>query len=165
MSLPMMIYSIAGTVGFLLVFPMFLVYSLVSGKHRAGLLNRLGYYRPEIGKKADGTVRLWVQAASVGEVAAAAPIIVQLGGDLPEAEIILSTTTAAGQAAARRALGTQATCVFAPVDFLVAVALALQTVKPDVLILVETEIWPIWLYLARRAGVQTVMVNGRISVR
>ncbi|MCP3956109.1 MAG: hypothetical protein GY697_28425, partial [Desulfobacterales bacterium] len=47
----------------------------------------------------------------------------------------------------------------------VAVALALQTVKPDVLILVETEIWPIWLYLARRAGVQTVMVNGRISVR
>jgi 3-deoxy-D-manno-octulosonic-acid transferase len=165
MNLPLILYNLAGGIGFLLVFPFFLVYTLVSGRHREGLLNRLGYYRHAIGKKAGGTVRIWVHAASVGEVGAAVPIIAQLAGDLPEAEIILSTTTATGQAAARKALGAQAACVFAPVDFLAAVALALQTIKPDALVLVETEIWPNWLYLAHLAGIRTIMVNGRISVR
>ncbi len=165
MNLPFILYALAGGIGFLLAFPFFLVYALVSGKHRESLPNRLGYYQREIGAKADGTVRIWVHAASVGEVGAAVPIIEQLAGDLPEAEIILSTTTATGQAAARNALGDQAACVFAPVDFLAAVALALHTVKPDALVLVETEIWPNWLYLAHLAGIRTIMVNGRISVR
>lgn len=165
MNLAFILYALAGSIGFLLAFPLFLVYTLVSGKHREGLFNRLGYYRHVIGKKAGGTVRIWVHAASVGEVGAAVPIITQLAGDLPAADIILSTTTATGRAAARKALGNQAVCVFAPVDFLFAVALALRTAKPDVLVLVETEIWPNWLYLAHRAGIRTVMVNGRISVR
>ncbi len=165
MNLPFILYCLAGSIGFLLVFPFFLIYTLVSGKHREGLLNRLGYYRREIGKKAGGTVRIWVHAASVGEVGAAVPIIAQLAGDLPEAEIILSTTTVTGQAAARKALGAQVVCVFAPVDFPAAVALALQTVKPDALVFVETEIWPNWLYLSHLAGIRTIMVNGRISVR
>ncbi len=165
MNLPLILYNLAGGLGFLLAFPFFLVYTLVSGKQRESLFNRLGYYRREIGGKASGTVRIWVHAASVGEVGAAVPIIAQLAGDLPEAEIILSTTTVTGQAAARKALGAQAASVFAPVDFLPTVALALQTVKPDVLVLVETEIWPNWLYLAHRAGIRTIMVNGRISVR
>ncbi len=165
MNLPFILYSLAGSISFLLVLPFFLLYTLVSGKHREGLFNRLGYYRREIGKKAGGTVRIWVHAASVGEVGAAVPIIAQLTGDLPAAGIILSTTTVTGQAAARKALGNQAACVFAPVDFPAAVALALKTVKPDVLVLVETEIWPTWLYLAHLAGIRTIMVNGRISVR
>ena len=58
MNLPFILYFLAGGVGFLLAFPFFLVYTLVSGKHREGLLNRLGYYRREIGKKSGGTVRL-----------------------------------------------------------------------------------------------------------
>ena len=165
MNLPFIVYFLASGIGFLLVFPFFLVYTLATGKHREGIFNRLGYYRRATGEKADGTVRIWVHAASVGEVGAAVPIIAQLAGDLPEAEIILSTTTETGQAAARKALGAQAVCVFAPVDFPAAVALALQTVKPDALVLVETEIWPNWLYLAHLTGIRTIMVNGRISVR
>ena len=101
MNLPLIIYSLAGFILFLLVFPFFLIYALVSGKHREGLINRLGYYRREVGKKAKGTVRIWVHAASVGEVSAAVPVINELVSDLPDAEIILSTTTDYGQAAAR----------------------------------------------------------------
>jgi len=106
-----------------------------------------------------------VHAASVGEVAAAAPIITVLAADLPQAEIVLSTTTAAGQAAARESLGKQATCIYAPIDFLASVAMALRGVQPDILVFIETEIWPNWLYLANRAGIPVVLVNGRISVR
>jgi len=165
MNVPLILYALAGTAGFLLVFPLFLIYILVSGKEREGLLNRLGYYRRELGQKPDGTVRVWVHAASVGEVAAAVPIVRELDALLPEVEIILSTTTVTGQAVARRSVGERAVCVFAPVDLPAAAALALQTARPDLLVLVETEIWPNWLYLARRAGIRTIMVNGRLSVR
>ncbi len=165
MNLLLILYSIAGSILFLLVFPFFLIFVLVSGKHREGLINRLGYYRPAVGKKTKGALRIWVHAASVGEVSAATPVIKELAGDLPAAQIVLSTTTSSGQAAAREALGTMATCVFAPVDLWVSVVFALQTVKPDILVFVETEIWPNWLYLAHLLGIRTVMVNGRISVR
>ena len=165
MNFPLILYALVGAVGFMLIFPLFLIYILVSGEQRDGLLNRLGYYRGELGPKPAGTLRVWVHAASVGEVAAAAPIIRELKAALPEADIILSTTTVTGQAVARRRVGAQAACVFAPVDFLAAAALALRTARPDVLVLVETEIWPNWLYLAHRAGIRTIMVNGRLSAR
>ncbi len=165
MNFPLLIYMLAGSILFCLAFPFFLIYTRVTGKHREGLIQRLGYYRRAVAEKGGRSVRVWVQAASVGEVAAAVPIIEALLRELPSAEIILSTTTAHGQAAARNIRGPVLTCVFAPVDFLVSVALALQTVKPDILVFVETEIWPSWLYLAHRQGIPAVMVNGRISVR
>jgi 3-deoxy-D-manno-octulosonic-acid transferase len=165
MNLPLIFYACAGAIVFLLGLPFFLIYTFVSGKHREGWAQRLGYYRPDVGRKVAGRPRIWVHAASVGEVAAAAPIVAELAADVPAAEFMLSTTTATGQAAARKILGARATCVYAPVDLLAAVALALQTAQPDVLVFVETEIWPNWLALARWAGIPAILVNGRISVR
>jgi len=165
MNLPLIIYAFAGGLVFLLGLPFFLIYVLITGRHLESVPNRLGYFRRRLGKKDSDRLRIWVHAASVGEVAAAVPIIAELSGDMPTAEFVLSTTTTAGQAAARENLGSLATCVYAPVDFLAAVALALQTGQPDCLVFVETEIWPNWLYLARRAGIPTVLVNGRISGR
>lgn len=165
MNLPLIIYVFTGALVFLLGLPFLLIYVLATGKHLESLPNRLGYYRRRLGKKDADRLRIWVHAASVGEVAAAAPIVTELSGDMPTAEFVISTTTPAGQAAARENLGSLATCVYAPVDFLAAVALALQTGRPDCLVFVETEIWPNWLSLARRAGIPTVLVNGRISGR
>jgi 3-deoxy-D-manno-octulosonic-acid transferase len=165
MNFFLIIYSLLSSLIFLLIFPFFAIYTLLRGKHREELRNRLGCYRRDVGLRAEGTVRIWVHAASGGEVSAAAPVIKELTGDLPGADIILSTTTVYGHRAAREVLGDTVTCVFAPVDFIAAVALALQTVKPDILVFVETEIWPNWLFMAHLHGIRTVMVNGRISVR
>ena len=165
MNLLLIIYALSGSILFLLGFPFFLIYALVTGKYREGLINRLGWYRREVGPKAKGTLRIWVHAASVGEVSASVPVIRELVGDLPEADIILSTTTVYGQEAAQKALGDTVNCVFAPVDFVAAVFLAVQTVKPDILVFVETEIWPNWLFMAHLHGIRTIMVNGRISIR
>ena len=159
------IYALTGTFICLLGLPLFLVYARVTGKHRDSIANRLGYYRREVNRKGPGSTRVWVHAASVGEVAAAVPIIAELAGETPQAEFVLSTTTAAGQAAARESLGAQVTCVYAPVDLMAVVALALHGVQPDILVFIETEIWPNWLYLTNRAGIPIVLVNGRISVR
>lgn len=165
MNLPLIIYACTGALVFLVSLPFFVIYALATGKHLESLPNRLGFYRRELGRKRAGRTRIWVHAASVGEVAAAAPIIAELSEDIPTAEFVLSTTTPAGQAAACESLGSRAACVYAPVDFLAAVALTLQTVQPDCLVFIETEIWPNWLHLARRAGIPTVLVNGRISGR
>lgn len=159
------IYALTGSFISIIGLPLFLVYARVTGKHRESLANRLGYYRRELMRKDSGRTRVWVHAASVGEVAAAVPIIAEMAGEIPQVEFVLSTTTAAGQAAARESLGAQVTCVYAPVDVMAVVALALRGVQPDILVFIETEIWPNWLYLANRAGIPVVLVNGRISVR
>ena len=52
-----------------------------------------------------------------------------------------------------------------PIDFIMAVRNALSIVRPDVMVFLETEIWPAWLMEAHRKGIQTALVNGRISVR
>ena len=52
-----------------------------------------------------------------------------------------------------------------PIDFIVSVRKALSTIRPDILVCLETEIWPNWLFEARRMGVRLALVNGRISVR
>lgn len=55
--------------------------------------------------------------------------------------------------------------VYAPVDFVGSVRKALSTVRPHVMVFLETEIWPSWLFEARRMGIKTALINGRISPR
>ncbi|MCJ7830448.1 MAG: 3-deoxy-D-manno-octulosonic acid transferase [Desulfobacterales bacterium] len=129
------------------------------------LCQRLGVYPPEVTARLTGRPRIWLHAVSVGEVGAAEAIILSLQGDLPQAGVILSTTTAKGQAVARARLGDRVLCVYAPLDFTWAVRRAMRDLKPDILVLLETEIWPNWLIEARRLGIRTALVNGRISVR
>jgi 3-deoxy-D-manno-octulosonic-acid transferase len=110
-----------------------------------------------------GPLRCWFHAVSVGEVAAAAPIIRAVENILPETSFVISTTTEHGQALARERLGRIAACVYAPVDLIPVVRRALTVFKPNALIMVETEIWPNWLIEAGRMGIPTALVNGRIS--
>ncbi len=126
---------------------------------------RLGFYPSNILKGIAGSPRIWIHAASVGEVRAAIAIIESLTFLMPGCAIVLSTTTEHGQNLAKEKLHTKATCIYAPVDFIASVRKALSTIKPDALVCLETEIWPNWLTAANRMGVKTAIVNGRISVR
>ena len=126
---------------------------------------RLGFYPKSVVNRISGSPRIWLHAASVGEVSAAVAIIESLKRSIPRGAIILSTTTEHGQAMAREKLRSKATCVYPPIDFIVSVRKALSTMRPDILVCLETEIWPNWLFEARRMGVRLAIVNGRISVR
>ncbi|MCF8069339.1 MAG: 3-deoxy-D-manno-octulosonic acid transferase [Desulfobacterales bacterium] len=112
-----------------------------------------------------GKPRIWIHAVSVGEVGAAVPLITQLFNMLPDCAIILSTTTPHGQVFAKEKLGHKVTCIIAPIDIIFFVKKALNLIKPDILVCMETEIWPNLLNTAKRLGVRTALVNGRISVR
>jgi 3-deoxy-D-manno-octulosonic-acid transferase len=102
---------------------------------------------------------VWVHAASMGEVKAAARLAPELTA-LLKAPLLFTSSTAAGRAEAAR-LGAQAR--LAPLDFYPLAAAFIAAAKPRLLILVETEIWPATLYAAARAGVPVFMVNARLS--
>ena len=78
---------------------------------------------------------------------------------------MLSTTTEHGRRLAKETFGQDFPVVYAPIDFVVSVRKALSLVRPDVMVFLETEIWPVWLFEARRMGIKIALINGRISVR
>ena len=143
-------------------FPFFWGFSQFTGRHRLYLSQRLGGY-PDILRPVQGAPRVWLHAASVGEVTVALAILDALAAIRPDVDRVVSTTTPQGQAVARERLPKGVPCVLAPLDAGVAVARGLRHIRPQVLVCVETELWPCWLVSARQAGVRTALVNGRIS--
>ena len=78
---------------------------------------------------------------------------------------MLSTTTPTGREAAERRHIEVDSLLYFPFDLPFVVGSALGAVKPDLLVMVETELWPNVLATARSMGVRTAVVNGRISDR
>lgn len=109
---------------------------------------------------------IWLHAVSVGEALAAVPLVEELRRRAPRAPIYLSTSTVPGHAVARTRLQGKVDGIFyAPYDFAWAVRRVLARLKPSILVILETEIWPNFFNEARRIGCGLVMVNARISDR
>ncbi|MFQ6131467.1 MAG: 3-deoxy-D-manno-octulosonic acid transferase [Armatimonadota bacterium] len=150
--------------------PLVLVYLvwrlLILGKSRAGLAQRLGFIPRELRERLAGDEEVvWVHAVSVGEVTAARPIIREFRRLEPLARIVLSTTTPTGRAMAEKGDLDVDAFIYFPFDFPFVVQRVLNALHPQLLVLVETELWPNLLWLARRRGVRTAVVNGKISDR
>ena len=109
--------------------------------------------------------RIWLHAVSLGEVKVAAPIVESLRKRIPNCSILLSASTDHGIGLARETFGEDIPIVYAPIDTIFSVRAALSRLRPDVLVFLETEIWPAWIVEARRMGIKTALINGRISVR
>jgi 3-deoxy-D-manno-octulosonic-acid transferase len=128
---------------------------------------KLGDLRGRLGLSAwpDLAGGIWVHAVSVGEVGVARNLLAELSRRLPGMRLGLSVTTAAGRDAARR-LGEEGIAVFSfPLDLAWPVEKALEAVRPGLILLTETEIWPLLLHRARARGIPVALVNGRISPR
>jgi tetraacyldisaccharide 4'-kinase len=109
---------------------------------------------------------VWLHAVSVGEVLATLELARRIRAELPNSPLFVSTSTIAGYATAREKLAGIAAGVFhAPLDYAFAVRRVLRTVRPSVIIVAETEIWPNLFREARRSGAGVLIVNGRISDR
>ena len=148
--------------------PLVLLYFVVRGfrqpRYFATLRQRTGELPALWQKTAPGAI--WLHAVSVGEVLAAIPLLTELRRTLPRAPLYLSTTTLAGYDAAQQSLASLTDGVFfAPLDYVWAVRRVLRRLRPSVLVVLETEIWPNMFREARRTGAGLVLVNGRISDR
>ena len=150
---------------FLALFPAFWVYSRVTGRYGGHLKERLGFIPPKVFNSLSGSPRIWIHAVSLGEVKVAEAIIHALRRLMPACSLILSTFTEHGRKLAKETFGEEVPVIYAPIDFVGPVRKALSTVRPDAVVFLETEIWPAWLFEARRMGIKTAMINGRISVK
>ncbi len=145
-------------------FPFLLAIVLITGRHRRGLTERLGFYDPQsCDAKNSGRKRIWIHAASIGEVRAAKILIDRLQPDLHRWDFLVSTMTIHGRDFAREHLGAQAACYLAPLDVSFAVGRALSFFSADIYVCLETELWPLLLGRLKRTGVPAVLINGRLS--
>ncbi len=134
----------------------------LTGQDTEEYAQRLGFYR--LPPRGAGE-RLWMQAVSVGEVRLAATLIDGLRARRPGLEVVLSTGTRAGFREAQRLLGGLAEVIYFPVDSPICVRRALKAVRPDMVAILETELWPAFLRQALADGAKVVLLNGRISDR
>ncbi|HEV2645953.1 MAG TPA: 3-deoxy-D-manno-octulosonic acid transferase [Acidobacteriaceae bacterium] len=155
-----------------------MVFSAGSGRrYRAGLGQRLGLVPAGLRDAVRGRRVVWVHAVSVGEVLAATRLVEELGAELGAGwRIVVSTTTATGQALARErfaaGVGDAASgdvgagrVFYYPLDFAWAVRAYLRVLKPELVVLMESEIWPRMLVECGRRGVPVAVVNARVSDR
>lgn len=134
------------------------------GKARRGIRERLGFYLPDRLAPLAGRPVIWVHAVSVGETRAAIPLVKALKAEFPAHALVLSNVTETGHAVAS-GIREVDLCLFFPFDLSWAVRRVLRQVRPVLVLIVETEIWPNFVRLARRGGSPVVLVNGRISDR
>jgi 3-deoxy-D-manno-octulosonic-acid transferase len=156
-------YSVLTVAFFVVVSPYLLYQALRYRKYITSLPQRLGYL--PLSFNLDGDESIWVHAVSVGEVLTARALLPELRERYPRLRIFLSTTTMTGQQIARNNLQYVDEVFYFPFDLGFIVNRMLRLVKPRIFIMMETEIWPNLLRACHRAGVKTVLVNGRISSR
>ena len=158
-------YLILTTGLFIFLVPYFWIYTRITGRYRRHIKERLGFVPEKTIERLSGSHRIWIHAVSLGEVKVAAAVIEALSSMMPGCSLILSTSTEHGRELATKTLGEKIPVVYAPIDFIGSVCRALSSVRPDIMVFLETEIWPAWLHQARRMGIKTALINGRISVR
>ena len=159
------LYNIILMVASLFVVPYFLLKIIFTGKYRQSLVQKLGGRQTKMLAHLKDGPRVWIHAVSVGEVTAAAPIVASLKMKRPEVEIIFSTSTETGQEMARKFIKGAAAFIYFPLDIPYIVRKMIRLVKPDIFVLVETELWPNFLQTCKMRQIKTLMVNGRISPR
>ncbi len=151
--------------------PYWLARMATSGRYRAGLGERLRRVPRELRAAVAGKQVVWVHAVSVGEVLAATRLVRELETALGAGWcIVVSTTTATGQALARERFGSvpdgsAGRVFYYPLDFGWAVRAYLRALRPKMLVLMESELWPRMLVECGRRGVPVAVVNARVSDR
>ncbi len=158
-----LIYSALLAAGLLVSLPFWLLQMLRHGKYRAGLGERLGRIPPRL-RASSSRPTIWIHAVSVGEVLAISGLVAELKNRFSQYRVVISTTTDTGQQLARNRFGIENVFYF-PLDFAFAIRPYLRLLRPELIVVAETEFWPNFLRLAHASGAGIAVVNARISDR
>jgi len=131
---------------------------------RQGMKERLGFFAPGRFDCLAGKQVFWIHVVSVGETRAVLPLVKALKKAYPEVALIISNVTETGHEIASQVAEVDC-CLFFPYDFSLVVRRVLRQVNPSLIIIVETEIWPNFVRLARDEKIPVILANGRISDR
>jgi 3-deoxy-D-manno-octulosonic-acid transferase len=128
--------------------------------YREHIGERYGRYKGAVPRRV-----LWVHAVSLGETRAAAPLVGRLRRAYPDAAVLLTHMTATGRAAGRALYGDSVLQAWLPYDAPFAVRAFLAHFKPCAGLLMETELWPNLVALAREEKIPLYLVNARMSAQ
>jgi len=149
-----------------LIFWLLLPFLLLHPRVRQGIRFRLGLYDGLAPPR--GGPRVWLHGASAGDVLGLVPIVRELKALRPDARVIVSSITDSGASMARQKLvpeGLAELVTFLPYDLPGACRRAIAALRPDVLVLEYTELWPQLIHAASSAGVKLALTNGRLRPR
>lgn len=138
----------------------YLFYRLIKSRFNiVEVRERLGFY-PRANSKGD---RIWIHCASVGEVNILKPFLKFLMKETSPSNIVITTMTETGREIAKSKYTEINNIFFAPIDIYFSVNNALKRLKPRVIFLIETELWPDLIYYSSIYGVKLVLINARLS--
>ena len=153
-----LLYALASYLLFLVLLPVLIWHP----KLRHGIPFRLGYYKRSF-DLGQGSPRIWLHGASAGDLLSLQPMMKELKARIPGCCIIVTTITNSGLAMARKKLAEADVICHAPYDLFGATRRAVAALRPDLLVLEYTEIWPNLIRAARKANVRIALTNGRFN--
>jgi 3-deoxy-D-manno-octulosonic-acid transferase len=152
------LYSFLYTCAFFLALPYFVAAGILRGKYLSTVWERLGNTSCQ-----SDVPSIWIHAVSVGEFLACKGLIARIQSAYPALPVFVSTTTITGQKLARQLLPEAS--FFFPFDWGWCIRKVFRKLNPKIAIILETEIWPNFLWTARDANIPVILINGRLSDR
>jgi 3-deoxy-D-manno-octulosonic-acid transferase len=158
------LYSCVGGFLILIGIPFYAIYCIFTKRHLNSIKERFGFWGSKHATWQQST-RIWLHAASVGEVQVAKALIAELDKTGLKADLVITTVTEQGQIVAQNQLGKRALCIYAPLDLPWIITKFIRQIRPSLYICLETELWPNMLKVAKQQGIKTLLLNGRMSDR
>ena len=159
-----LIYNIFLPAGFLFFLPGLILKYRNRGGWKSTYAERFGGFSAQRRKELEAfRGAVWIHAVSVGETVVALSMIRAYQKLHPQRKFVISTTTTTGQELARKNCPENCTVIFAPIDFPWIVKRTLDLIRPAMLAIFETELWPNLIWMCCKRGIPTALVNGRIS--
>jgi 3-deoxy-D-manno-octulosonic-acid transferase len=163
-----LIYSLLYTIAIIFLLP-FEYLKRPADIRKRWLREKFGLIDPAFSKSKHSSIKpgqggiIWVHAVSVGEVMASLPLLKGMKSRYPGKRIVLSTITDTGQKVAKERAPEGTEIVYLPFDIPAVLKKVLKVMTPEILIIIETELWPNLLRVFSKSGIPVIMLNGRIS--
>lgn len=156
----MFIYGILSTIIFLTLLPFYYIVRVIQKKYLYGWREKLGFLKsPDLGEKV-----IMLHGVSVGEIIALENLTKKIKETFPDYKIVITTGTKTGQGIAHKKYAEIADFItYFPFDIPFAVNSFLNKVRPSVVLIAETELWPNFAYYCKKKNIPLFVINGRIS--
>ena len=159
------IYNLLFAIVYPFLLPGFLVRMLRRGGYAARMGDRFALYPDEVLAKFREGGFVWIHAVSVGEVQVAGQLMREWRKVEQGVRFVFSTTSSTGWKMAEKEVSGRDVLIYNPLDFPNFVKSALKTVRPRAVVLTESEIWPNFIWTARRYRIPVFLINARVSDR
>ncbi|MBU1862140.1 MAG: 3-deoxy-D-manno-octulosonic acid transferase [Candidatus Omnitrophica bacterium] len=158
-----LLYDVIFIVFMIFYLPIFFVKLQQAENKKRLLLDRFGFFSTQFKEKVSQKKIIWIHAVSVGEVLAAQNFLQQLSNAVSGYQIVFSTVTPTGNRIAKKIIENKAEVFYLPLDVSWITNRVVRFLKPQLIILMETELWPNLILSAKKYGAKVAIVNGRVS--